>query len=268
MTARRRGRRAGRVWLREGGRRGEPRSPLAEGVLTTPTSWCSRDDTGYANLCRLVTDAHMTGSAATPRSRPSRSARTRAGSSRCSARPRCPGRLAIAAGSTPRARRSIRSRRRSGDVLRRRRAPGRGRLWRRDPRHAPPGRRAELRRSATNPVRYLVPQDAFLADALECMRRIVPIPRRTSARERRGLAEARARDAGAVRRAPRPRDATSEIAELCTFDLGLRTVQFPEFPTPKGGSASSRAGRAVPARPSARDAGHARGPRRLRMSSR
>ena len=28
---------------------------------------------------------------------------------------------------------------------------------------------------ATNPVRYLVPEDAFLADALECMRRIVPV---------------------------------------------------------------------------------------------
>src|SRR5438034_1247443 len=28
---------------------------------------------------------------------------------------------------------------------------------------------------ATNPVRYLVPDDAFLADALECMREIVPV---------------------------------------------------------------------------------------------
>ena len=28
---------------------------------------------------------------------------------------------------------------------------------------------------ATNPVRYLVADDAFLADALECMRRIVPV---------------------------------------------------------------------------------------------
>ena len=28
---------------------------------------------------------------------------------------------------------------------------------------------------ATNPVRYLLPEDAFVADALECMRRIVPI---------------------------------------------------------------------------------------------
>ena len=28
---------------------------------------------------------------------------------------------------------------------------------------------------ATNAVRYLVPRDAFLADALECMRKIVPL---------------------------------------------------------------------------------------------
>src|SRR5207249_4755609 len=35
--------------------------------------------------------------------------------------------------------------------------------------------RAAVPAVATNPVRYLVPGDAFLADALECMRRIVPI---------------------------------------------------------------------------------------------
>ena len=67
MTARRRGRRAGRVWLREGGRRGEPRSPLAEGVLTTPTSCCSlQTQLGYSNLCRLITDAHMLGERSDP----------------------------------------------------------------------------------------------------------------------------------------------------------------------------------------------------------
>ena len=33
----------------------------------------------------------------------------------------------------------------------------------------------DARAVATNPVRYLVPEDAFLADALECMRAIVPI---------------------------------------------------------------------------------------------
>ena len=58
---------------------------------------------------------------------------------------------------------------------------------------------------ATNPVRYLVPEDAFLADALECMREIVPIAsNHVSRRERRGLAEARGGDARAVRRASRP----------------------------------------------------------------
>src|SRR5204863_1966333 len=35
--------------------------------------------------------------------------------------------------------------------------------------------RLEVRAVATNPVRYLVPEDAFLADALECMRKLVPI---------------------------------------------------------------------------------------------
>src|SRR5207245_1947899 len=34
-------------------------------------------------------------------------------------------------------------------------------------------------------------------------------------------------------------DATLEIAESCTFDLGLKQVHFPDFPTPAGKSAST-----------------------------
>ena len=34
-------------------------------------------------------------------------------------------------------------------------------------------------------------------------------------------------------------DATLQIAETCTFDLGLKRMHFPDFPMPEGRSASS-----------------------------
>jgi error-prone DNA polymerase len=93
---------------------------------------------------------------------------------------------------------------------------------------------------ATNPVRYLVREDAFLADALECMRELVPLSEHHVSRSN---AEGYLRSARTMRRlfAERPDlcDATLDIAESCTFDLGLRRVHFPEFPTPAGRSAAS-----------------------------
>jgi error-prone DNA polymerase len=93
---------------------------------------------------------------------------------------------------------------------------------------------------ATNPVRYLVPEDAFLADALECMRAIVPVAQNHVTRAN---AEGYLKDARAMRAlfAERPDlcDATLRVAERCTFDLGLKQVRFPDFPVPAGRSATS-----------------------------
>src|SRR5207247_502311 len=93
---------------------------------------------------------------------------------------------------------------------------------------------------ATHPVRYLVPGDAFLADALECMREIVPVAQHHVSRVN---AEGFLKPAGEMRAlfAERPDlcDRTIELAESCTFDVGLRTVHFPDFPTPRGRSAAS-----------------------------
>ena len=93
---------------------------------------------------------------------------------------------------------------------------------------------------ATNPVQYLVPEDAFLADALECMRKIVPIAQNHVSRQN---AEGWLKPARAMRAlfAERPDlcDATLRIAETCTFDLGLKRMHFPDFPVPEGRSASS-----------------------------
>src|SRR5262249_17349880 len=94
--------------------------------------------------------------------------------------------------------------------------------------------------AATNAVRYLVPEDAFLADSLECMRAIVPI---ASNHVSRSNSEGWLKPAAVMRRlfAERPEvcDATLRIAERCTFDLALKTVHFPDFPTPAGRSSSS-----------------------------
>ena len=114
---------------------------------------------------------------------------------------------------------------------------------------------------ATNPVRYLEPGDAFVADALECMRRIVPVADTNVSRRN---AEGWLKPPPAMRAlfAERPDlcDATLEIAEMCAFDLGLGRIYFPDFPTPEGRSADALlAERVLARRPRAR---HARGPKR------
>jgi error-prone DNA polymerase len=98
----------------------------------------------------------------------------------------------------------------------------------------------DARAVATNPVRYLVPEDAFLADALECMRAIVPIAQNHVTRAN---AEGYFKPAERMRALFHERQdlcvATLEIAERCAFDLGLKRPHFPDFPVPAGRSASS-----------------------------
>jgi error-prone DNA polymerase len=100
--------------------------------------------------------------------------------------------------------------------------------------------RAGVRAVAANPVRYLVPEDAFLADALECMRELVPVnDRNVSRRNAEGWLKPPHHMRALFAERPDLADTTLEIAESCTFDLALRTVHFPDFPTPAGRSAAS-----------------------------
>lgn len=93
---------------------------------------------------------------------------------------------------------------------------------------------------ATNAVRYLVPEDGFVADALECMREIVPITERhVSRRNAEGWLKPMAAMRALFAERPDVCDATVRIAEACEFDLGLGRVHFPGFPTPAGRSATS-----------------------------
>jgi len=200
------------------------------------------DDAGYANLCRLVTDAHMLGQRGDPWLDLRQICAHAAGLVAIAGPRSHPGRLATA-GRTDAA---------SALLAPLREAFGRDRCYvgvehrvERDSHDEIRAmlrltERADVRAVATNPVRYLVPEDAFVADALECMRRIVPVAATNVSRTN---AEGWLKPAGEMRRrfAERPDlcDATLDIAAMATFDLGLKRVRFPDFPVPAGRSADA-----------------------------
>ena len=178
-----------------------------------------------------------------------RSARTRQGLIVVLGPRSAPGRLAVA-GAIDAARRAAGPFREAfgATAVRRGRAPRRGRLPRRDPRDAPVrGARSTPHAVATNPVRYLVPEDAFLADALECMRAIVPIASnhvtRTNAEGWLKPAARRCARCSPSGRTCATRPSRSPSAARSTS--GSKRVHFPEFPTPAGRSADVGARRAL-----------------------
>jgi error-prone DNA polymerase len=199
------------------------------------------DEHGYANLCRLITDAHMVGERGEPSVVAGQVCAHADGLVALLGPTSPPGALATG-GRLEAAHRALGPFREAfGDRLhvavQNRLEPGSSDEIRALLRLA---ERAGVRPVATNPVRYLVPEDAFLADALECMREIVPINRNNvsrvnaegwlkPAREMRWLFEER----------PELIQTTLDVADSCAFDLGLRQVHFPDFPTPAGRSASS-----------------------------
>jgi error-prone DNA polymerase len=201
----------------------------------------ARDEVGYANLCRLISSAHMRGERGEPWLAP-REVMERAEGLVCLLGSDSPP-AALALGGRLGAAREV------------------ARPWREafgpwcfiEVRNlVEPGSVAEIRTLlrlaeeaglpgvATNAVRYLRPEDAFLADALECMREIVPVDEHHVSRRN---AEGWLKPPAAMRTlfAERPElcDATVRIAEACEFELGIGGVHFPDFPTPAGRSATS-----------------------------
>jgi error-prone DNA polymerase len=223
--------------------RGRSRHPAArQPTADTHIVLLAQDAEGYANLCRLITDAHMLGERGDPSIAPAQIC-AHAGGLIALLGPRsAPGRLAVAG--------VIDAARRAADPFRE--AFGRDRcvvaVEHRVERESHDEVRAMLRFAerldvgavATNPVRYLVPEDAFLADALECMRAIVPFAQNHVTRSN---AEGYLKPPGQMRALFHERpdlcDATLRIAETCAFDLGLKRLHFPDFPVPSGRSASS-----------------------------
>ena len=223
------------------------RSPsLTEPRLGTPSPshrvlLLARDAVGYGNLCRLITHAHMAGERGEPSLTPSEVMR-RAEGLVCLLGPESPpGTLAL--GGRPGAAREL------------------VRPWREafgpwcfvEVRNLlEPGSMAEIRTllrlaeeaglpaAATNAVRYLVPEDAFVADALECMRDFVPVEdHHLSRRNAEGWLKPPPAMRALFEGRPDLCEATVRIAEACEFDLGLGEVHFPDFPTPPGRSPTS-----------------------------
>ena len=210
----------------------------------------ARDTGGYANLCRLITDAHHNGERGDPHLFDAQLLGHAGGLVALLGPESLPGRLALA-GRHDEAVRAARPYREAFGPwafvsVRNRLEPASRRQLRALLRLA---EESGLRAVATNGVRYLVREDAFLADALECMREIVPLASGTTSRgQRRGLLEVPATRCArlfAERPGPRrrrdPRD-----RRACTFDLGDRRGRTsPDFPTPPGRSAGLGPGRAV-----------------------
>jgi error-prone DNA polymerase len=200
------------------------------------------DDTGYANLCRLITDAHMLGDRGDPWVDPTQICAHAAGLVAIAGPRSHPGRAAVAGRVDQGARL----------LAPFREAFGRERLLvgveHRLERDSTDEVRAMLRLAervgvravATNPVRYLEPADASVADVLECMRRLVPLAETNVTRRN---AEGWLKPAAEMRTlfAERPDlcDATLAVADLCRYDLGLGRIHFPDFPTPEGRSADA-----------------------------
>jgi len=136
----------------------------------------ARDARGYGNLCRLITQAHMSGERGDPALTP-REVMAHAEGLVCLLGPESsPGTLALS-GRPGAAREMTRPWREAfgpwcflevRDLL----EPGSAAEVRTMLRLA---EEAGLPAVATNAVRYMVPEDAYLADALECMREIVPV---------------------------------------------------------------------------------------------
>jgi error-prone DNA polymerase len=202
----------------------------------------AEDDRGYANLCRLVTDAHLLGERGDPWVAAEQVCAHAAGMTALLGPRSHPGRLAAAGRIDAATRlaapfRESFGRERCVVAVEHRLEPGSDAEVRAMLRFA---ERLDVPAVATNPVRYLVPEDAFVADAMECMRRIVPI---RSHHVSRANAEGWLKPAHAMRALFAERehlcDETIAIAERCTFDLDLRRIHFPEFDTPAGRSADA-----------------------------
>ncbi len=228
----------GRGWPR---RAGPAASSQASTAPHTSVVLLAEDAAGYANLCRLITDAHVLGERGDP-SLAVEQLLAHAGGLVALLGPRsAPGRLAVGGRIDAGARLLGPVREAFGDrayvAVEHRMERGSDEEVRAMLRLAG---RAELPAVATNPVRYLVPADAFLADALECMRRIVPLAdANVSRRNAEGWLKPAAEMRALFHEHPDLAVRTLEVAERCRYDLGLGRRHLPDFPTPGGRSADA-----------------------------
>jgi error-prone DNA polymerase len=228
--------------------RARPIRPIYGATLTVRTRSrdasvvvLAKDATGYANLCSLITTAHMSGDRGDPALTTTQICERSDGLICLLGPESLPATLAVH-GLVEAAR----------DALHPwREAFGRD-LYIEVRNRLEAGTTEEVRRLlrladdtgieavATNGVRYLNAEDAFLADVLECMREIVPLASNHVSRTNAEGYLKSAREMYALF-AERPDLclASLDIADRCRFDLRVREVHFPDFPTPRGRSGGS-----------------------------
>jgi error-prone DNA polymerase len=201
----------------------------------------AKDDSGYGNLCRLISTAQMTGERGDPALTTGQVCERAEGLVCLSGSASEPGGLAVAGRFDAALSAMDPFRDAFGDDLfvevQHRLEPDSVEEVRRLLRLS---EEAGVPAVATNGVRYLTPEDAFLADVLECMREIVPIASHHVSRKN---AQGYLKPAALLRQlfAERPElcERTMQIADRCRFDIGLGQIHFPRFPTPKRRSAGS-----------------------------
>lgn len=99
-------------------------------------------------------------------------------------------------------------------------------------------RKKGVRTVATNNVHYVDEQDAALHDAMDCMRRIVPLHRKTAPRKNNEYWLKPAEMMEALH-PPEAIAATSWVAEQCRFEFDLGSFHFPQLETGPEGSSTS-----------------------------
>jgi error-prone DNA polymerase len=225
-----------RARARFGDRRDAPspsRSP------TTHVTVIARDSTGYANLCRLISDAHLGHERGEPCTTMARIAERAEGLFILSGCERGEVARLAQAGSIPQAIDAARQWRDAiGDGYRievfDHRGYGDHTLRNRLVRIA---RETGIEAVATNDIHYASPIDAATHEILHSIKEIVPLSRTRALRRN---SEYFLKPPEEMRELfhdlPEPADETLRIAEQCDFDLDLGNYHFPHVPLPRGES--------------------------------
>jgi error-prone DNA polymerase len=202
----------------------------------------ARSKTGYANLCRLISDAHLSNDRDHPETTFAKLAERAEGLFVLSGCDRGEVARLAAAGRMPQAIEAARKWRAAiGDDYRIEVFDHRGYGHRtlRD-RLLGIAQESGVPAVATNDIHYPLPSDAGTHELLHAIREIVPLSRSQSLR---ATSEYYFKDAAAMRAlfadAPEACDETIRIAEACDFELDLGVYHFPNVPIPSGETPSS-----------------------------
>ncbi|HEV2757029.1 MAG TPA: DNA polymerase III subunit alpha [Actinomycetota bacterium] len=197
----------------------------------------ARDKTGYANLCRLISDAHLSHERDRPETTLAKIAERAEGLFVLSGCSRGEVARRAAAGDIPGAIETARKWRDAiGDGYRLEVFDhrGYGHHMLRD-RLLGIARETNTTPIATNDVHYATPRYAGVHELLHAIKEIVPLSRTHSIRPN---SEYYLKDPREMRAlfadAPHAADETLRIAEACDFDLDLGTYHFPDFDLPEG----------------------------------